>query len=314
MLQLRTLQHLVVLSRRLSYARAAEDLGISQSALSRSIQSLERQLGMRLFDRDRSGVSLTPEGQLVVERAGVLLADADEIEHQFLQSAHGKAGRIRFGMAPMPARALLSAVLAERLRIAPDVTNEVVVRDVTALWSQLVSGEIEFFVSQSGLIPDSAQARIEPLGHFPLSLIVRPGHPLLRGDAVPEATFPVMRSSWVGVPLPPEVQTRVRGDANVIEDYGALATITAATEAIWFSSSYAVTEELKTGALCELPRPDGAPRQDVRIVMYTLARRSQSALAKSFKQAFRHRIRALAQTDQQLHPDGLLQAMAAIKA
>lgn len=294
MLQLRSLRHLVLLSRRLNYARAAEDLGISQSALSRSIQSLERQMGMRLFDRDRAGVSLTPQGKLVVERAGVLLADADDMERQFVLNARGEGGRIRFGMAPMPARALLSSVLAERLRIAPDVTNEVVVRDAPALWALLVTGEIEFFVSQVGLIPDSSQARVELLGHFPLSLIVRPGHPLLQGEVSPDALFPVIRSSWTGLPLPPEIQERARGDSNVIEDYGSLAAITAATDAIWFSSAYAVTEELKTGRLRELPRPDDAFPRDVRMVMYTLARRSQSSLARSFKQAFRHQMKALA--------------------
>ena len=295
MLQLRSLNHLVVLSRRLNYARAAEDLGISQSALSRSIQALERQFAIRLFDRDRAGVSLTPQGRQVVERAGVLLADADDMEHQLVRDASGEAGHIRFGMAPMPARALLSVAVAERLRLSPDVTNEVVVRDVTALWSLLVAGEIEFFVSQDGLVPNSSQARVEMLGHFPLNLIVRAGHPLLQGGADPQTLYPVVRSSWAGVPLPAEVQRMVRGDANVIEDFGTLAAITAATDAIWFSSSYAVANELTEGILRELPPRDGATPQEVRVVMYSLARRSQSFMAKAFKAAFRRHVAALSQ-------------------
>lgn len=294
MLQLRSLRHLVILSERLNYARAAEELGLSQSALSRSIQALERQLGMRLFDRDRAGVSLTSQGRLIVERAGILLADAEDLERESLLTARGEVGRIRLGMTPMLARALLPRVLSERLKIAPDVTNEVIVRDVDALWSLLVAGEIEFFMSPEGPIPDAAQARVDTLGVFPLSLIVRAGHPLL-DEACPAATYPVIRGSWAGLPLPPEIGDRMRGAPHVIEDFASLAAITAATDAIWFSSAYAVTEELRVGQLRELPHADDIPPLVIRMVMYSLARRSPSPLARSFKDAFRHHVKTLAQ-------------------
>lgn len=295
MLQLRSLNHLLILSRRLNFARAAEDLGLSQSALSRSIQALEEQLGMRLFDRDRAGVRLTPQGRMAVERAAVLLADAEHLERELVLSASAEAGHVRFGMAPMPARALLPAVISERLRAAPEVTNDVVVRDADALWALLVAGEIEFFVINEGFAFDSPPPRVETLGHFPIGGIVRAGHPLLRGEST-DAKFPVVRSSWTGLPLPPEIQHRMRGVPNVIEDFGALAAITAGSDAIWFSSSYAVTEELREGSLRPLPRPDGSPAIEVRILMYTLERRSQSPWALSLKQLLRHEIKALAAT------------------
>lgn len=293
MLQLRSLNHLVTLARRLSFARAAEDLGISQSALSRSIQALEEQLGMRLFDRDRAGVGLTPQGRMAVERATVLLAEAEDLERQLVLSAEAASGRIRFGMAPMPARALLPAALSARLRDAPEVVNEVVVRDADALWSLLVAGEIEFFVTNEGFNFDHPPPRIETLGHFPISLIVRAGHPLLSGDC-PGEKFPVVRSSWTGLPLPTDIQERMRGTANVIEDFGALAAITATSDAIWFSSTYAVTEELRAGTLCELPRPEPDYPKGVRVMMYSLERRSPSPIARSLKQALQHQIKLLA--------------------
>ncbi|HEX7872826.1 MAG TPA: LysR family transcriptional regulator [Sphingobium sp.] len=293
MLELRHLRNLTALAQRLNYARAAEDLGITQPTLSRSIQALERQLGVRLFDRDRSGVTLTPQGRMVAERAGFLLADADDLERQSQLSAAGEAGRIRFGMAPMPARALLPRLLSTRLKAAPDVANEVVVRDVQALWGLLTTGDIEFFVSQDGLLQDVSQARVDMLGHFPISLIVRAGHPLLAGDD-PAARFPLLRSSWAGLPLPTEIRDNVRGAPNVVEDFGTLAAVTASSDAIWFSSPFAVTEELAEGRLCELP---GTQRQEVRVVMYTLARRSLSPLAQSLKKAIRNHIKTMNPAD-----------------
>lgn len=72
MLDLRKLRHVVVLARRLNYVRAADELGITQPTLTRSIQALERQLQVRLFDRDHGSVNLTPRGRSIAERAGLL--------------------------------------------------------------------------------------------------------------------------------------------------------------------------------------------------------------------------------------------------
>src|SRR5579864_7449308 len=107
-LELRNLRYLVTLSRRLSYARAAEDLGITQSALSRSIQTLEEHFAVRLFDRSRSGVRPTGAGSRILERAQALLANADDLERNFREEAAGESGTLTFGMAHVPARALLA--------------------------------------------------------------------------------------------------------------------------------------------------------------------------------------------------------------
>lgn len=290
MIELRSLRYFLALTRHLNYARAAEELGISQPTLSRSIQALERHLDLRLFDRDRGGVEMTPQGRDVAERAGVLVADADALERQSRLSAAGQAGRICFGMAPMPARALLSGVLADRIAAAPEVVHEVMVRDVDALWALLAAGEIEFLVAQDGLLADVSQARVDLLGMFPLCLIVRAGHPLLTGGGE-GARYPVVRSSWAGLPLPPAIEPHVLGAPNVIEDFGSLARITAGTDALWFSSAYAAAEELRAGRLCELPMV--APVPEVRLVMLTLARRSLSPLARAMRTAMRGYVREL---------------------
>ena len=65
-IELRSLRHVVVLSRLLSYTKAAQELCMTQSALSRSIQTTEEQLKARLFDRDRGGVHLTTLGRTFV--------------------------------------------------------------------------------------------------------------------------------------------------------------------------------------------------------------------------------------------------------
>lgn len=288
MLDLRSLRNLVVLARHLNYMRAAEELGITQPTLSRSIQALERRLGLRLFDRDRGGVSLTPHGRAISERAGFLLADAADLEQHSKLSAAGQGGKLRFGMTPMPARALLPAMLSERLREAPLVTNEVVVRDVDALWTMLTGGEIEFFVGSEAPPGDRSPLRAELLGRFPLSLIVRAGHPLLSPRAG-EQRFPLVRSSWAGLSVPDQLQRHVLGTANIIEDFAALASATAMTDALWLSTAFAVQKEIREGGLVELFRA----KERIDVAIYSLARRSQTPLARIASASLHGQVRDL---------------------
>jgi len=168
------------------------------------------------------------------------------------------------------------------------VTNEVVVRDVEALWGMLVAGEIELFVSPDRPLHDLSHARVELLGKFPLSLIVRAGHPLL-GDADEESQFPLLRSSWTGVSIPNEIQHRVLGNPNIVEDFATLASVTTSTNAMWLSSASAIQQELQVGSLVELLRA----QQPVDVTLYSLKRRSRSPLAQSIAVALRHYVMTL---------------------
>jgi DNA-binding transcriptional LysR family regulator len=292
MIDLRSLRHLVVLVKHLNYVRAAEELGVTQPTLSRSVQALERQLGVRLFDRDRGGVRITPQGRAIAERASLLLRDADDLERQAKLAADAEAGRVRFGMAPMPARTLLSRALADRLEVAPGVTNEVLVRDVGALWEMLLAGEIEFFINPNPPAHDLSGVRLEVLGRFPLSVIVRADHPVLNG-ARPGERYPLVRASWTGIQPPQEISDLVLGAPNVIEDFSALASLTAATNALWLSSALAIDEELRTGSLCEFLRA----KQHIEITMYSLNRRSLSPAAMAVAAALRRQVQLILRGD-----------------
>lgn len=293
MLDLRSLHYVVTLSRRLSFARAADDLGISQPALTRAVQVLEARHGVRLFDRDRAGVRLTAQGRSMIAAAAELVGSAEDLERQWDRTAKGEAGAVSFGMAPMPARALLAPALSVRLGSARGVRNDVMVRNVEALWPLLIDGDIEFFVAAEGQVPDAPPVREEVLGHFPVSLIVGAGHPLL-SDPAYDGTFPVLVSSRAGRILPPDLLKLADGPPHVIEDFATLAGMTVASDAIWQSSVYAVGDELAAGVLQELPRAHGAIATDMRIILYSLERRTQSTSAKSLAQLFRQRIRLLA--------------------
>lgn len=252
---------------------------------------------MRLFDRDRAGVSLTPQGKSVLERAEALLTQADDFERQLRQTARGEEGRVSFGMAPLPAWTLLPAALSEGLHAAPALTHEVVVRNVEALWPLLIGGDIEFFVSAEGQVPDAPPVRAETLGHFPVTLIVRAGHPLLTASSH-DAEFPVLISSrgTTNLAIFDDLRKWASGRPHVVEDYGTLVTLTKTTDAIWVTSAYSVARDLEARELHTLDQIGTRIPQSFRMVIYSLDRRSQSPGMLRLKQAFRQQINGLSET------------------
>ena len=79
----------------------------------------------------------------------------------------------------------------------------------------------------------------------------------------------------------------------MVEDFRVLASLVAATDAIWLTSSFAAADELASGVFRQLPFPELLEPQSFELSIYSLVRRSQSPAALQMIQAFRHRIKEL---------------------
>ena len=118
-MQLRKLNHLLALADQGSFGRAAQAVHLSQPALSRSIESLEEDLGATLVNRAYGQVRLTAAGELVLVRARHLLADAQQIKRD-VQLLQGLAmGQLQVGLGPFAAAMLGQPALSQLIQRHP---------------------------------------------------------------------------------------------------------------------------------------------------------------------------------------------------
>lgn len=290
MLELRRLRYLVVLANRLNYSRAAADLGLSQSALTRAIQSLENEIGMRLFDRDQAGVRLTEQGRWMTEKAEVLLINANDFNREVNQVARGTEGRVRIGMSSLAAQCLAAPLVHHRLNERPRFVHEVLVREPERLWLLLAQGEIEFLVCEElktdWPIPESLLVKSEPLGPVTFAPVARSGHPLARKTphlAEAQSGFPVIvsKASAPWVRAAHQFAGQIGSTIQIIEEFGASLSLALTSNAIWWTARPSIERLLGPGSLCVLPMPDNLDAKPLDLSLFRIQRRSLSPVAQA---------------------------------
>lgn len=121
-MELRHLRYFIAVAEELHFTRAAERLHIGQPPLSQQIQSLEEELGVRLFDRTRRRVVLTEAGQHFLIGARRVFVEAERAVEEAQRAARGEIGQLRVGYsASLPFTSFLPKVLHDYCEKYPDV-------------------------------------------------------------------------------------------------------------------------------------------------------------------------------------------------
>jgi LysR family hydrogen peroxide-inducible transcriptional activator len=179
-LKLEALEQFVCVARTKNFTRAANELNLSQSALSRAIQKLEEQLGRPLFERKPREVVLTDLGELLLERSKVILQLVDDTFSELSES--GRRGRIRLGAIPTIAPYFLPGLLSGFAEKHPDI-SVIVQEDTTEnLIKRCSHGEIDLAILALPII--AKYLEVEPLFDEELLLVVPAGHPLAAAKKV----------------------------------------------------------------------------------------------------------------------------------
>ena len=200
-MEIRQLEHFVTVAEEESFTRAARRLNYVQSALSVSIQSLERELGLRLFDRDTRRVALTDAGEALLSAARQTLASVEQTRDVAAELNGVVRGTLRIGIMQSLGFLDVPALLGELHRRHPDV--EIQMRPSPGgsldLLEELGRGAIDVaFVS---VIDDPPGVEITELGTEALYLVgARELMPARRRTVelpdLAEATFVDFPAGW----------------------------------------------------------------------------------------------------------------------
>jgi DNA-binding transcriptional LysR family regulator len=293
-MNIKHLEHLLALADTGSFSRAAEKLFITQSALSRSIQSLESELGARVLDRIGKRNELTPLGLDVVARARHIVCDVAELRHSAQLLQQGGKGYISVGLGSGPGALLtipLMCAAATPSAGTPGMRVSITRGPTELQFQQLRSRQLDAMVVDIRRVTPATDLNIESLGDIRAGFIVNATHPLAGKRAVNFQD--IMQYPVASTPLSDEVVRLLVEQFGVLanpsdmvtllcEDVASLLATVARTQAIYLGVAAAARAGLEDGSLVELPiKP--ALKATARFAYVTLAGRTEAPVMAWFR-------------------------------
>lgn len=160
-----------------SYAKAAEELGLTQASLQRAARDLEGNLRKSIYHRAASGVMISPEG---IEFGRKLRLATQEIEWGILEiesASSDQASHIVIGTLPFGGAFLLATVLDEFVAKHPQTHIRIVSEGVSEMLRRLRAGDVDMLIGLVQQTPTPGLA-YESLAKTPYEIVARPDHPL----------------------------------------------------------------------------------------------------------------------------------------
>ena len=182
-MDLRSLGCFVAVAEELHFRRAAARLNMTQPSLTARIQGLEREVGVKLFDRDRRGVRLTDPGLAFLDHARSAVVSGKEAMANARRASRGEIGRLRFGFTGLTSYAGMPELVQRFKRAYPAVGIDLIQTSTTELEIALLKDELDIAllhppVSRTGLT-------LRELEADPLIVALPTSHRLAKLSAVP---------------------------------------------------------------------------------------------------------------------------------
>jgi DNA-binding transcriptional LysR family regulator len=282
---------------RRSFSQAADQLGVTQPAVSLQIRSLEKRLGMQLLDRSGRRVEPTEAGSRLYRSAQRLLAMEEQLLADLGDEADGDiSGRLEIGASTGPGGTVLPVVLAEFQQLHPGVHVALSVSDTQHVVEQVARREVEL-----GVVGASRRHRgvvFEPFFRDQVVLAVPQGHRFagktvtledLKGEPL------VLMQEGAGVRQVIEEELRIAGlrlrDLDVKLELGLQESARSAVVAgfgVTFISRSAIESDLAAGTVATARVEGLEPSREIALVRS--AGRAETRVAQSFVEYARSRL------------------------
>lgn len=202
----RHMRMFVALAETLHFGQAAARMNMSQPPFSRQISSIEKTLGVRLFERNSRNVALTLAGRHFLTDCRRILADFDTACRDAQLVANGVKGELRLGFMMHAAHSIIPALVRRYSEAKPDIHLILEESIPTDIDTMLIEGKLDIAVTFGS--PYAPHLRTHRLARDQLCLIVPADHPLaaaeivgprdLQGEkliAAPASVVPVLRAA-----------------------------------------------------------------------------------------------------------------------
>jgi LysR family hydrogen peroxide-inducible transcriptional activator len=179
------LRYIVAVAREHHFGRAAKACFVSQPTLSIAIKKLEEELGVQLFERQASEVTVTPVGELIIAQAQRTLEAAEGIKQAAQQGKDQLSGPLRIGAIYTVGPYLFPDLIPRLHKSAPDMPLVIEENYTSVLAEKLKSGELDVIIialpfSDKGLVT-------RPLYEEPFVVLLPSAHPLTRYKTIKPA-------------------------------------------------------------------------------------------------------------------------------
>ncbi len=183
-MELRHLRYFIAVAEELSFSQAAKRLNIAQPPLSQQIQDLEREVGLKLFDRSRRKIMLTQSGKDFMADARNVMDSVAQLERRTKLRSEGHVGRVAIGVNMAIISPHFFSTILRRFRYKhPEIdillSDYLSVRQIEGL----LSGEIDVgFLRLPSQIPELLETHL--IKRETMRLAVPSGHPLARKQKI----------------------------------------------------------------------------------------------------------------------------------
>ena len=146
-MEARDLQYFAVVAEQGNLRRAAEAIGVSQPALSKTLRRLEKAAGTKIVRRTPKGVELTAMGNALASHARRMQLSMDDVLKEVADLNGGRSGTLRIGASFEAAELLLPSTCSQLLKRSPDVITKITVGSNEALVPAVRTGKLDLIIS-----------------------------------------------------------------------------------------------------------------------------------------------------------------------
>ncbi|MEC4721935.1 pca operon transcription factor PcaQ [Noviherbaspirillum sp. CPCC 100848] len=261
-IRLRHIHCFLAIAQEGNLGKAAERLRLTQPAISKTLAELEDIASCKLFERDRQGARLTPQGENFLRHALGVLEALDAVSDSIGLDPRPESAVVNIGVLPSVGADLIPTALARFRRSHPLARVAIRTAANAPLLDMLKGGTVDFVLGRMADPHMMAGLSFELLYVEPLALLVRAAHPLASatgvslGDIIacplivaPPGTVPRHRTESLlqahGLELPSHCTETM--------SVSIARQLLLRTDAIWFAPSGTVREDIAQGALVSLP-------------------------------------------------------------